>query len=259
MATAPVGRVIEILGHPDDFGIDVEIVIRKHHMPHHFPPEVLEQAQSIPATIAGARSARPARFSRPATSSPSTAKPRAISTMPCGWSGSPNGNYALQVHIADVSHYVRPGTPIDREALLRGTSVYFPDRAVPMLPFELSTEHLFAAFRRRTGWCFRRCSRSTSRATWWRRNSCRGVIRSAERMTYTDVHRLLEGDAGAARALRAAGGALRADARAGADSEPQARTPRLDRFRSAGAADRVRRVRRHDRRHARARATSRTG
>ena len=135
-----MGRVIEILGQPDDFGVDVEIVIRKHHLPHHFPPEVMEQAEAIPQTIAERELEGRRDFRAHGRSSPSTAKPRAISTTPSGWTAWPNGNYALHVHIADVSHYVRPGTPIDVEARLRGTSVYFPDRAVPMLPYELSTD-----------------------------------------------------------------------------------------------------------------------
>ena len=134
----PVGRVIEILGSPDDFGIDVEIVIRKYHLPHRFPPEVVEQAESIPGVIATWEVADREDF-------------RALDVVTIDGETArdfddavwvdrlPNGNFALQVHIADVSHYVRPGTPIDAEARLRGTSVYFPDRAVPMLPFELST------------------------------------------------------------------------------------------------------------------------
>ena len=136
---APVGRVIEILGHPDDFGVDVEIVIRKHHLPHQFPPEVLEQARSDPGRhratrdLAGRRDFRALDI---VTIDGETARDFDDAV----WVDRlPNGNYALQVHIADVSHYVRPGTPIDAEARLRGTSVYFPDRAVPMLPYELST------------------------------------------------------------------------------------------------------------------------
>src|SRR5882762_4680968 len=106
-----------------------------------------------------------------------------------------NGHFALQVHIADVSHYVKPGTPIDAEARLRGTSVYFPDRAVPMLPFELSTNicSLNPQVDRLVLSALMEFDHAGDMVA---QKFVRGVIRSAERMTYTDVHLLLEGDAG---------------------------------------------------------------
>src|SRR6266581_8393945 len=135
----PAGRVIEILGRPDDFGIDVEILIRSHHIPHHFPADVLEQARAIasPVTEADIPRRRDFRGYDIVTIDGETARDFDDAV----WVDRlPNGHWALHVHIADVSHYVRPGAPIDAEARLRGTSVYFPDRAVPMLPFELSTQ-----------------------------------------------------------------------------------------------------------------------
>jgi len=187
-----VGRVIEILGHPDDFGVDVEIIIRKHHIPHHFPPEVLQQAQSYSNIIrldelTGRQDFRDMEI---VTIDGETARDFDDAVWVDRLAG---GNYALHVHIADVSHYVTPGTPIDEEAFLRGTSVYFPDRAVPMLPLELSTEI---------------CSLKPGvdrlvlsvlleidhRGDVVKQEFGRGVIRSMERMTYTDVHALLEGD-----------------------------------------------------------------
>jgi len=188
----PVGRVIEVLGRPDDFGIDVEIIIRKHHIPHQFPPEVVEQARAVPLEIAAAEASSRRDFRELAivTIDGETARDFDDAVWVDRLS---NGNYALQVHIADVSHYVRPGTPIDREAALRGTSVYFPDRAVPMLPLELSTEicSLKPAVDRLV---LSVLLEIDHRGDIVHQEFVRGIIRSAERMTYTAVHGLLEGD-----------------------------------------------------------------
>jgi len=189
-----VGRVIEVLGYPGDFGVDVEIVIRKHHIPHRFPPEVLEQAASFSAIIRSDELAGREDFRAMdiVTIDGETARDFDDAV----WvERLANGNYALHVHIADVSHYVRPGTPIDQEALLRGTSVYFPDRAVPMLPLELSTEicSLKPQVDRLVLSALLEIDHHGDVVS---QRFTRGVIRSVERMTYTNVHLLLEGDRG---------------------------------------------------------------
>jgi ribonuclease R len=188
----PIGRVIEVLGNPDDFGIDVEIVIRKHHLPNRFPPDVLEQAQAVPPTIVESelKGRRDFRDLPIVTIDGETARDFDDAVLV---DKLPNGHFALQVHIADVSYYVEPGSPIDLEARLRGTSVYFPDRAVPMLPFELSTNicSLLPQQDRLVMSALIELDRQGEAVSF---DFCRGVIRSAERMTYTSVHKLLEGD-----------------------------------------------------------------
>jgi ribonuclease R len=188
-----VGRVIEILGHPDDFGVDVEVVIRKHHLPHQFPPEVVEQAEGVPSAIGAAELAgrRDFRGMDIVTIDGETARDFDDAV----WVDKlANGNYALHVHIADVSHYVRPGSPIDSEALLRGTSVYFPDRAVPMLPHELST-NICSLVPHEDRLVLSALLEIDHRGEVVGQEFLEGVIRSVERMTYTSVHQLLEGDA----------------------------------------------------------------
>ena len=108
--SSPVGRVVEILGHPDDFGVDVEIVIRKHHLPHQFPPEVIEQAQAMPSAVAASdiEGRRDFREMPIVTIDGETARDFDDAV----WVDRlANGNYALHVHIADVSHYVTPQLP----------------------------------------------------------------------------------------------------------------------------------------------------
>ncbi|HEX3682931.1 MAG TPA: VacB/RNase II family 3'-5' exoribonuclease [Bryobacteraceae bacterium] len=190
---AGVGRVAEVLGYPDDFGVDVEIIIRKHHLPHEFPAEVIAQARGMPHEI-GPRELvgrRDFRHLDVVTIDGETARDFDDAV----WvERLPNDHFALQVHIADVSHYVRPGTPIDTEALRRGTSVYFPDRAVPMLPVELSTD--ICSLRPHEDRLVLSALLEIDRqGDIVAQEFTPGVIRSAERMTYTAVFGLLEGDA----------------------------------------------------------------
>jgi ribonuclease R len=189
-----VGRVIEILGRPGDFGIDVEIMIRKHHLPHRFPPEVIEEAESI-ETVISARAIAGRQDFRDldiVTIDGETARDfdDAVWVERKG-----EGKFHLQVHIADVGHYVREGTALDREARLRGTSAYFPDRAVPMLPYELSTgicslnpgvDRLVLSV----------LLEIDAHGEVTSADFQEGVIRSAARMTYTDVNLILAGDHG---------------------------------------------------------------
>ena len=187
------GRVIEILGRPDDFGVDVEIVIRKHQLPHRFPPEVIEQAEAITHAITAVEieGRRDFRDMDIVTIDGETARDFDDAV----WVDRlANGNYALHVHIADVSHYVRPGTPIDAEARLRGTSVYFPDRAVPMLPFELSTD-ICSLVPHADRLVLSALLEIDHNGDVVAQEFTPGVIRSVERMTYTNVHLVLEGDA----------------------------------------------------------------
>ena len=188
----PRGRVVEILGHEDDFGVDVEIIIRKYHLPHHFPVEVLQEAQQFEPVIPSSElhHRRDYRALPIVTIDGETARDfdDAVTVR-----RTSNGNFELQVHIADVAHYVREGSPIDLEARLRGTSVYFPDRAVPMLPMELSTD--LCSLRPQVERLVLSCVMEIdSQGEIVRYTLNEGVIRSAERMTYTNVNLILEGD-----------------------------------------------------------------
>src|SRR5271166_2839446 len=135
--SAPAGRVVEILGRPGDLGVDTEIIIRKHHLPHTFPPDVLEESTRTarPVTEADRAGREDFRELPIVTIDGETARDFDDAVYV---ERRDDGGWLLQVHIADVAHYVHPESPLDREARLRGNSVYFIDRAVPMLPEALS-------------------------------------------------------------------------------------------------------------------------
>jgi ribonuclease R len=188
----PIGRIIEVLGDPDDFGVDVEMMIRKHQLPRVFPDKVLAEARAVAfLDDAEANQRRDFRGLPIVTIDGETARDFDDAVLV---TDRPDGGYELQVHIADVAEYVGSGTDLDLEARLRGNSVYFPDRAIPMLPQELSTD--ICSLRPNEDRLVLSCIMQLSAAGRIEGfEIVEGVIRSAARITYTEVHAIISGDA----------------------------------------------------------------
>lgn len=183
------GHIVETLGFIGEPGVDIEVVIRKFHLPHRFPDEVLSAADAIPLEIPDEEIRRRVdlRDRSIVTIDGETAKDfdDAVEVTKLA-----NGNFRLGVHIADVSFYVPEGGVIDAEAYERATSVYFPGRAIPMLPERLSNGicSLNPQLDRLT---FSAEIEIDPRGHFLDRKFYRSVIRTRERMTYTDVNAIL--------------------------------------------------------------------
>ncbi len=183
------GRIVEVLGFIGEPGVDIEVVVRKHHIPHNFPADVLREAEAIPLEVPEETIVQRVdlRERNIVTIDGETAKDfdDAVEVQLL-----PNGNYLLGVHIADVAHYVTEGSALDQEAFERGTSVYFPGRAIPMLPERLSNGicSLNPKIERLTFSCEMEIDK---RGKFLNHKIYKSVIRTRERMTYTNVNAIL--------------------------------------------------------------------
>ena len=189
----PAGRVLEVLGRLEEKGVDLKVIMAKYGLPDAFPEEVEGDAARVPSEVGQGDLVGRTDF-RPwatVTVDPETARDHddAISL-----DHLPNGHWLLAVHIADVAHYVRAGTPLDQEAYLRGTSVYFPDRAVPMLPHALSS-HICSLIDGQDRLTQSVLLELDGEARVKRVEFHDGVIKSAARMSYQQVQAIVDGDA----------------------------------------------------------------
>jgi ribonuclease R len=182
------GRIVKVIGRPGDPGIDTELVIEQHELPTVFSPAALREAAQIPQAVTAAMRRGRVDLRRLPTVTIDGEKARdfddavSIDRIQGGW--------RLWVHIADVAHYVQEGSFIDQDAYQRGTSVYFPDRAIPMLPESLSNGicSLNPKVERLTLTCEMDISANGSVTDY---DIYESVIASDERMTYTAVRQIL--------------------------------------------------------------------
>ena len=185
----PLGRVVEVLGGIEEPGVDTEIIIRKHGIPDAHGEEAIAEARRLGGEVRE-RDLRDRTDFRPLTTVTIDGEHARDFDDAITLDRLPNGHYWLGVHIADVAHYVPEGGALDEEAYERGTSVYFPERAVHMFPSELATGlcSLNPHVDRLVQSCLMEIDR---RGQVVRYEIHDGVIHSDARMTYTEVNAIL--------------------------------------------------------------------
>ncbi|MEG7379219.1 ribonuclease R [Bacillus subtilis] len=186
------GEIETILGHKNDPGIDILSVIHKHGLPGEFPADAMEQASSTPDTIdeKDLKDRRDLRDQVIVTIDGADAKDLddAVTVTKLD-----DGSYKLGVHIADVSHYVTENSPIDKEAVERGTSVYLVDRVIPMIPHRLSNG--ICSLNPKVDRLTLSCEMTiNSQGQVTEHEIFQSVIKTTERMTYSDVNQILVDD-----------------------------------------------------------------
>ena len=188
---APRGKIVEVLGYPDEPHVDMEAVIRKYGLSVEFPASVLRELETLPQTPSPGELARREDWTDRTviTIDPASAKDFddaiSITATPSGWT--------LAVHIADVSHFVKPGGSLDGEALRRGNSTYLPDRVLPMLPPRLSDDlcSLRPDVVRLTKVCEMKFDK---KGKMLRARFADAFIRSKARLTYQEAFGMLKGN-----------------------------------------------------------------
>ena len=185
----PEGRVLEILGHVNDPGVDILSVIKAYGLPEEYPDEVMKQIEDIPDEVEESQKAGRADFRDLQTV---TIDGEDAKDLDDAITLSKEGNmYHLGVHIADVSQYVTEGSPLDKEALKRGTSIYLVDRVIPMIPHKLSNGicSLNQGVDRLALSCMMDINEKGEIV---KHKICESVINVTRRMSYTSVHKIIE-------------------------------------------------------------------
>lgn len=193
-ASSPFGKITEVLGNPGDHEVEIHAILAEYGLPRDFPKEIELKAESIPDQITEAEIAKRRDFRQTLTFTIDPADAKDFDDA-ISFKALENGNYEVGVHIADVSHYIKEDSLLDKEAVERATSVYLVDRVVPMLPEKLSNG-VCSLRPKEEKLCFSAVFEMNEQAEVLNKWFGRTVIYSDHRFAYEDAQAVIESKEG---------------------------------------------------------------